>query len=668
MTVTKSPIAFILVWLICMKSCALGNNIKFSKPMSQLFESTLWGCSTRTLLEPTSVRAKTIFENIVTWRVNGMIIPRTYIIDQLFSHGIMLPMDSYFKQAIYPANYTKPIRLLQKYNLCYIHLYLIDTEKQYATALTYHFIDLDLRRERPKFVIFWDLCEVKLNLRVYSGLRTFSAIFSDYRIYIRFDPEKQGFNVSLLCVICWHTSSNKTVEVPLLNSTETFIHNLWKTLHTNHKNIRRLTCHTCLQLLPKYNEGKDPIYDVIAKIFNVTLKHGYWFYYQNNGYMSGNDIYFTPYKIEQMFLARRSPSYTIIPSFLKTFDYKLVTVVLKSTMTRLGWTAIFSPFHKSLWITLLFMACLIATILNKIRPDNNKRYVLTGIIFELFRAVTGQCYSLAHKGHRGVILHLWFGLCYYLTMFYGGDLVASISTLLIPPYPQNIDELGVVPSNLVSTTVYLFEDGGVWTKRLLGWSKGETNRSFSIIQQLNRFHCHNDRWEINVSKRYDPLRCQADTDTSRIMYDAALKSPLTFIENEYRLSSVRMAFQSSSLFWVSPTSHLPDGQQLFPMVTSANYFGKLLHPIFSAWYALGLESHWFKLRQRGKQKKRFFRNQRVPRLDVPSSSSSDFHPMKIGSLNSIIAVIYLLAGIATGVWLVELLVHHFKICFQQFVS
>lgn len=164
------------------------------------------------------------------------------------------------------------------------------------------------------------------------------------------------------------------------------------------------------------------------------------------------------------------------------------------------------------------------------------------------------------------------------------------------------------------------------------------------------------------------LTCQKHTilyGAEATSLESALKSPLTFIENEYRVESVRLAFQSSPLYWVSPTSYLPDGQQVFPMVISANYFGKLLHPVFSWWFALGLETHWYKLRQYGKLKLKYFRNQRISRMETRSSASTEFFAMKVESLTSIMVVIYILAGFGALTWLIELTICYYENMFRS---
>lgn len=630
---------------------------EFSESLSDLFDIRLSGCTIRVMLP--KFAANSMYEQLVTKDINGKIEPRPYFVDELFSHKAALQLDLKYTDILKHWVHTKPRWTLKKHNLCYAHMYMVYTIQQYKTSLNYHYVDFDLRKDRPQFIIIWDFCEERLDLREYFQWKESFLIFSDFRMYVRMKETSAAFELSLICVICWYTTDTKAILQPLLKSDVGFIHRLWKTMHTNHGQRRGLSCYGCIGLPSYMNEGKKPLYDIVGHYFNMTIQPFHYEFDSNTGYMSNNIINFIPdsyFNIEHNFLRPRSPSFAIIPSFMKTYEYKLVTVVRKSLMTRIGWTAMFVPFENSLWLSWMALAIFITGVLRHISEKTTKPGSLHMIVFTVVRPVTEQGFTKIINGPTGHILSFWFLLCFYLHMFYGGDLAASISTLLVPPYPQNIYDLGRVGSKLRTLTPYLTSGGGEWTKRLLGWTQRDSVRSSKIIEELTRTRCPENQCDFNLTNANAPLKCKHDLHDDAPFY--AYDMPITFIENEYRASSIRIAYQSSPLFWVSPTTVLPNGQQLFPMITIANYFGKLVHPLFSAWFAFGLENHWFKLRQYGKQKSKGFFYQRIPRSELKSLASSTYYPMQLDSLTSVAAIMYVLVSVAVLVLLVELTMYH----------
>lgn len=439
------------------------------------------------------------------------------------------------------------------------------------------------------------------------------------------------------------------------------IHSTWKGVHIEHMQAVSLVCYRCEVYLRELHIGKTRLEEEIGRFLNMTMA---WEYGENdmvnhNGLIS-SDWGMSADDFHATFLIAKSPSLVISSAFQSALNYQMVTVARKSLLQRAGWTAVFSAYSDSLWKCLVVLSGLFTFIFFKV-----SRAPWSTSILSLLSPLICQWFESPSSNHMRPLLVMWSMFCSLMTILYAGGFQASVCTLLPPAYEFSPELFGGPTSKLVTTTSIVASDGYKIAQALLG--KTQTAERLQSISDASwdNGHCRDEYTNYNLSDAENPMKCNWENIEGQQINRL---SPMTYLDADYRTSSVKIAYQSSSLFWVSPTVHLTQIQYTFPTYVSDNYFGKLVLPILSNWVALGLESYWVRIRTYGMQKTRNFENTRIPREEIKSSVVFEFEPVELSSLQPVLVVIYVLTGIAAGALVVELVYYSFAIMFNPIAS
>lgn len=272
-----SQILFIFGAIFCCSSRLSPVEAKsgLSNDISFFFETTLYGCTIRVILDPWSEAATEGFNSLNSNDDSPPIIHAAYIINRFKSFGEnYLPFTPGVGKIGYSLRPLPPDWLQKRHNGCSAHLYFIQNEWNLRDAVVYHFIDFNLKKESPNFIIFWNIGDALINYGKYFKYQEFYGTFTDYRIWI--DKQTSGFDyaVSLVCIICVYKANTKLVY-PVHPSRLSKITEIWNKLHSDHYGYIEFACDNCLVPRPYQKSRKQTLEETIQRLFNASLVYSF---------------------------------------------------------------------------------------------------------------------------------------------------------------------------------------------------------------------------------------------------------------------------------------------------------------------------------------------------------------------------------------------------------
>lgn len=222
-------------------------------------------------------------------------------------------------------------------------------------AVGFHFVDFNVRKESPHYIIFWDNANSRLSWNTQFLKEEFYNNFEDIRLYVGIPSENFERRVGLICIFC--AAVNRPV-IDLMTEETTSpiaIHKMWNDPHINHHGLPAA-----------FNEGfldgvslADPLF-LLTQVqirFNLSsssknlyiddhMRH-YVSLYRYFGLASQAMLNWMLYGV--------SPRYKIIQRAMRFVPMQLLTVVHKRLFKRNGWLSIFLPVQPNTWSVLFVM-------------------------------------------------------------------------------------------------------------------------------------------------------------------------------------------------------------------------------------------------------------------------------------------------------------------------
>lgn len=636
------------------------DSANFSPSLFTLFENTLDGCSARTILQAESLEQEKIFVmliEVLQSRTHMTFFVQTYTkkTDPLLicdtrgcsiHFSALLGIDWHFK----------------RHSLCHAHLYLVESLDNLKASIMYHFIELDLLRENPLFVILWDLGVSKESYIDGFVRQEFYGSYMDYRLFITMDPYTHLFSVYLVCQFCHWVLPGSNFErliTHIPNPTMENIHNAWHHIYRDKMLDIPITCVYCYYR-PKDGRTKESLTSLIESRLNVTMVYSDHLIFYTLG------LYFeaplAPSQIDLYFLRQSHPSFVALTFSWHQEDFDVLTVVRKSLLEQKGWISIFTPLHTSVWVTLAFSIIGLFCLL---------RYTVRGkahvhIFLSVMGPLTDNWLDNFKLRQLKYIIGLWGVFCFSLSILYGGELASSLSTFSSPVVPTTLGELVATERQIISVSSVhwgrecrsqlefkLNDELKVWnqTSNVNAWkNKSEKiNISIGLINELNKSFC--GCGNSVFSRKHDniPFNCKTSQNILR------LDVPVTFVDKEWYSLAARSAFKSSESYWISSTSYVPDLRETSSIVLKKNYFAKLVMPMMSSWATAGLNGD-FRLSELKEQLDGEFENETNVYYDHSRSGSANvfqFSPTEMSSLTTVIHLVGGFIAIALCVVLVE---------------
>lgn len=335
-------IAIIYLHLVSLTIVSTSTDVMISPHLHYFLDSTLEGCTIRVIMEQSRKTMEEIYAKL-NEHLNVPTYPKgTYLVDSYVNNSVRVFRTKFGKLGYEFDNYTEPTWQDKKHSVCYAHLYFIENWKDLRDAVTFHFVDFDLRLEAPTFIIFWSVNKKNKRYEKYFMRREFHGSFMDYRMLIG-TSEANVFELSIICIYCKQEKKYfafypfPTTQLP----TKAIIHDSWKNFHFKSHQHRDIYCEMCEFIKRKGKNSKLTMAMYLMIVLNASsYKPTGEIIYRYEASMSS----FIP---KATFLAENyiSPSFVLSPSFLRTFDFKMFTVVRKSSMLHVGWIAIFTPFQ-----------------------------------------------------------------------------------------------------------------------------------------------------------------------------------------------------------------------------------------------------------------------------------------------------------------------------------
>lgn len=560
-----------------------------------------------------------------------------------------------------PASPSPPQK---RYSTCYSHLYLIRNELDLRTAISYHFVDFDLKQESPRLIIFWDASSAPIPWKLHFWRQEFYASFMDYRLYIRQDPITKTFNVQLICIICvsLHSSNSRKkyfYDIPSPPSPSN-IHKLWYTVHQNHYG-EHVQCMAC-DIKYKSNFRSMVLVRVLKAMFNITYVQTYTSRVYNKYYgfvvLSASE---NEGQVGSILLNMMSPRYHATSYGYGSKYYQMFSVAPTKLLTHKGWLTMITPFSANLWLCFVGFMVFVLIVIHQM---HNQQFLQ--LVMVVIAPLMDHSYDMNLRFCVQVVGTLWSFLCLSHTMIYGGDLATSLSVLKPPYFPSTFSEIGHFNGRIVSVTAlgtYKFSQSssfGLRIQSVMDMIKlhGNKNSEMTSYQQswlqlireiktkvMNDF-CESYQLTLNTSK--NPFSC-LNKPSNYVGH-----STVTFINIVEDSLAIYKAYEHNTKYWVSPVSQLPDYQETSFLLVQHNYFGKLIQPLLAAWWSSGFGS--FRTKELELDTAEMQLGSSTVRTTLRSKqlqSFTEFEPMKWNHLTRIDNLFYVILAICIGVLVVE---------------
>lgn len=474
-------------------------------------------------------------------------------------------------------------------------------------------------------------------------LQEFYGSYMDYRMLI---SKTNGvlYDVSLFCLVCPFNTQEHLRLTQVQPATDVQIHKIWKQLHSNHWRGQLIQCVFCFIPTPQYKIRKQSLYELLEDFFNVTMYHtGHTFHNYLLGKISMNSL-FDASGVKVLYLREIYPSYVYVSVSLKSGEYKMITVIKKSTLWLSGWSSFYIPFHINVWTALGVSTLSITLLIISITFSHHSKNKLPNILLSQFGALTDHWNISSDMSLVNCIWLLWGTLSYSLTVLYGGEMASYLSVLSPPRYPTSIMDLAVMRVQVVSLGTFTYKGGyrstfsaklrnqwSIWMKkrrRGTGSIRYRIHFNLGVEMKLNQTFCSPFDYVFNLSNIHKPYSCR--TNPSDIDYN----EPITFVDSDMHHVAAKTAFSNMPSFWVSSPAPVHDLTQNLIIAVRKTYFAKLVVPVMSIWVSSGLYDFW-DLRPLSQQimSQSFQGDKNIPIESCSKSSMvNEFSPVKLESL------------------------------------
>lgn len=270
------------------------------------------------------------------------------------------------------------------------------------------------------------------------------------------------------------------------------------------------------------------------------------------------------------------------------------------------------------------------------------------------------------------VMLLWSYLCLSVTILYAGDMAAELAVLSPPSFPTKFQELGAIPSHVVSTMSSVGSEGLEDIHYHFSLSNAyfegkrqtcnctpdkpthcdEINRLTTVIDDIDRTFCPEPLTIFNTRGNKNAFECQGYPNWTQVDYSI----PVTFLEPEYTMPKVKVVFESSESFWTSSITYESESLDLAPWLSRINYFAPLVSCMISAWGETGHGTYFDKRADSMKALKNFTTSEKSL-YKTGKSENTKFEAMNIRSLQNVDSMFMLMLSITCFVFVVERVSH-----------
>lgn len=640
--------------------------IQYSATFKKFIQSTITGCTLRTILNPVSSIATNTFFSLNQYYSVSNIPPANYIVEKFKKLKYIHFSESAF--ALKVQRHDSPLWHMKRHSNCHGFLFIVESERNFWRTFSTYISQLNSRKENPLYILIWDVRSPPKTIsewREVFNSHSFYSSFADYRLHVGVDGEGRQYDIKLICKPCssFHYGlKNSKFFVPIdASPTPENIHTLWQRYHQNHHGLA-FNCWSC------ENSRDTPLQDVIFLADMITVKFNLTLisrfvqlpYLQFESKIYGfvtHAFPMTPETIEKLFLRNVYPSFTIVSSALDLQSFHMTTVTRRSVFVSKRWTAIFSPVSMGAWIGISTVFVALVLLLRNIYQETS----LGNLVLALWAPLTDHFNSPNFESCAGFIVHAWTILCMSNTVLYGGDMVSALNAFTTPSYHKTLEEFGDENVNLYSITPTRIRDQEVcrvsstiqWALSRTGHRPNDKQRFLkyqSIAGKLNQTYCYWYYIHLNMSNAMSLLTCK--NENRPLKFDKFV----TFIESQDKNDAIKLAYQRSPLFWVSPTSNLNLWSTYTPVMLRKNYFSKLVFSMLGWWWQAGFENRkkfWKRLRFR----RRYCKNETISALVSyrHATNVNDFVPMNTDLFKTMSPVFVVLILGNVGVFVIEYL-------------
>lgn len=611
------------------------------------FDAHILACTIRFILEPAQLQAQTSIAKISTASRNTHVRYPTYTVET-YNQSFLSSVAIFEIRDGNISSYTlrssqHPFWIYSNLQRrCWVHLYFIESQEELDIAIDYNFVDFDLRREEPRYIIFWNIATDSNSIFWSKAFlsQNFYSHFQDTRLVIQ--KENGAEHLSMVCIICSLLGSPVLHSLPEQPSEGT-IRSMWRELH---RNLHQMTlpCVYC----DYYKESLDTRNDLIGILthlhnISITTDH-------DDGIPPLGIItafyYLDPTGISQTVYMNRSPSLFVASAAFMPVPYQLMTVAPMDILSSRGLFNALVPFQLNVWTTIIVWIFGICYFFRKVSGRNHVRLTVSSTILMVVAPMTDHTCTFPFLNSKTkLVLLLHAVVCYSLTVLYGGEIASSMSVLLTPFYPVSIKQL-ITTANQPWSVTTDYPNGNLRSylgAELLHMStivqdNQEKSRLFQAANSLNRHFCPQMNINLNFDIPNRPLSCSADYNMN---LDWSQPVTLIMLNNEF--PPFQRLFEILSQYWVSPLVTLTQHEKTYPYFILNNYFGRLVMPTIRAWWVSGIRVYWhtkfvkeYKLRK-WRILKRIYNYSNKPKPEV-----FKFEPTTLKSVATVGALFYIL--------------------------
>lgn len=628
----------------------------FAPSLEYFLIETLKGCTARVILNQDSYNTLLIFNKFNGYFEHESQLDITFIV-QTFADGfdtkdtILQPdHNGLFYENI---NYTKPIWLYTKHTTCYSHLYFVNSWVDMEKAVLFHFVDFDLQKDTPNYIIFWQVDDFEIFPALFLEQEFYGA-HMDYRLFVDYNYFVEEFEIRLMSTNGW---VNKLTFHELSGSnfpSKAFIHSEWKSINSNHWGLGGFSCIKCAHMATNTKHRKQSFDETLEALLNssaiLLTEIGHFMYFGSLVVHDSWDVNlwygYTP----------TSPSFGFSPNFVHGSEFQIFTVVRKSTSC-VGWGTVIIPVPVSVWATILLGIISVAIILQNLQGKFVRLVSYVTFVLQASSPLTGHWEEIGKAYIRRKIMFAWSIFCLQLAVSYNAELTL-FKFILNPPFrPTTLDELGSTPTALGSfISIYKDKRYPLFVHLLSELMEATQNHERQkMIQEtairITKSFCSHDV-ALNGSNPDMSISCRHE-DTEMFY-----QSEITFVEHVAVSNTFKSVFLASDRFYVSASSYLTEVPYQFPLLVQRNYFGKLVMPFASSWIESGLQQIVTSMLTMEIVSRISDKTLRVPEGNAASSLVLEFSPIKLSSLQTSLIVICFFTGMAIITLVVEITGHH----------
>lgn len=635
---------------------------EFSNSLLTLLDSALSGCSIHVMLNQRSAKSEANLANIVSYFEQSKTAISTFYLGS-FGHSYHNNyIEGDFGKLFKGGNRVRPIWLFTLHSLCFSQIYFIDSENDIRTTILYYFVQAELAKLKPKYILLWDNAgPYNTNWTFYFNQQEFYGSLTDYRFHIGKETHLSLYEVKLICILCssYEYSNPELKElISIQNPTKSQINKVWKMAHSNYYGL--YIAFSCQSIGNNECERRD-LFITVGQIFNASLYRVNGIQLNMDGFIS-DFLPFNPGNTYQFHTQAVWPGFYAIGSTITQKEYCMVTVIRKSDLLKSDLNSLLSVFDHDILVATVVIVMIIFLLLYNTRSNIKKNY--SSFCLYVVGPMTDHWETIQDNTFTVRVVLLWSILCYSVTCLYSGEMASSLSVLLPPSHNASFGDLG---ENIVSFTTTLVNSypssmfGFELDTRIKIAEDNSTNAYVpnyilkisetnpGIVDRLYSTYCGS--FTLTVLSRKDPIGCLSD-----IKNKFNFEKPLTILGEQLEIDRIEMVLESSQDFWVSSRTKLSMFTTITPVVFTKTYFAKLAEPIVKAWWASGLgqQRHRYRSVFYDSMAKRVFpivaSNEQLSRVYA-------FEPLNIRHFVTVATLWFYISCIAALSFVVEILCH-----------